>query len=50
MLDELNPWLKQRGGDACTKGYRCFDEWRRSCFARLLPTTAAFQPLGCGRW
>ena len=34
MLDELNPWLRARGGDFCTKGYRCFDEHRRSCFER----------------
>jgi hypothetical protein len=34
MLDELNPWLRQRGGDFCTKGYQCFDEWRRSCYEK----------------
>lgn len=31
MLDELYPWLKQHGGGFCTKGYQCFDKWRRSC-------------------
>lgn len=35
MMDELNPWLKRmRGGDECTKGYQCFDQWRRSCFEK----------------
>jgi len=34
MLDELFPWLRKRGGDFCTKGYQCFDEWRRSCFEK----------------
>ena len=34
MLDELNGWLRRRGGDFCTKGYRCFDKWRRSCFEK----------------
>ena len=32
MMDELNPWLRARGGEECTKGHRCFDQWRRSCF------------------
>ena len=34
MMDELNPWLLQRGGEFCTKGYRCFDHWRRSCLEK----------------
>lgn len=34
MMDELNDWLKARGGDFCTKGYQCFDQWRRSCFEK----------------
>ena len=34
MMDELNPWLRKRGGDFCTKGYQCFDQWRRSCFEK----------------
>ena len=32
MMDELNPWLKARGGEECTRGYQCFDQWRRSCY------------------
>ena len=32
MLDELNGWLRKRGGDECTRGYQCFDEHRRSCY------------------
>ena len=32
MLDELYPWLKQRGGEPCTHGYQCFDKHRRSCY------------------
>ena len=32
MLDELNKWLRERGGAFCTQGYQCFDEWRRSCY------------------
>ena len=34
MMDELYPWLKARGGDFCTRGYQCFDQWRRSCFEK----------------
>jgi hypothetical protein len=34
MMDELNPWLKKRGGELCTHGYQCFDQWRRSCFEK----------------
>ena len=34
MLDELYPWLRQRGGEACTHGYQCFDEHRRSCYEK----------------
>jgi len=32
MMDELFPWLKRLGGEECTHGYQCFDQWRRSCF------------------
>ena len=31
LLDELNPWLRRRGGEQCTHGYQCFDKHRRSC-------------------
>lgn len=34
MMDQLYPWLRERGGDFCTKGYQCFDQWRRSCFEK----------------
>ena len=34
MMDQLNTWLKQRGGEECTHGYQCFDQWRRSCFEK----------------
>ena len=34
MMDELNLWLRKRGGEQCTKGYQCFDQWRRSCFEK----------------
>lgn len=32
MMDELYPWLRERGGGFCTKGYQCFDRHRRSCY------------------
>ena len=30
MLWQLNPWLKERGGEECTKGFRCIDKFQRS--------------------
>jgi len=34
MMDQLNKWLRSRGGEECTRGYQCFDQWRRSCFEK----------------
>uniref|UniRef100_A0A7S4B586 Exostosin GT47 domain-containing protein n=1 Tax=Chrysotila carterae TaxID=13221 RepID=A0A7S4B586_CHRCT len=31
MLADLYPWLRARGGEACTRAYQCFDKYRRSC-------------------
>ena len=31
FLYDLYPWLRQRGGDECTRATQCFDEWHRSC-------------------
>lgn len=35
MLYQLNEWLQHRGGEFCTHGYRCIDEFKRSCAAQL---------------
>ena len=36
LLDELFPWLRRLpDGAACTKGFQCFDEHRRSCAKQL---------------
>jgi len=32
MMDQLYPWLRKRGGGFCTRGYQCFDKYRRSCY------------------
>ncbi|KAL1526918.1 hypothetical protein AB1Y20_015609 [Prymnesium parvum] len=34
-LYELNDWLRQRNGDFCTHGYRCIDQFKRSCAEQL---------------
>eukprot|EP00966_Prymnesium_polylepis_P072157 1675762-Prymnesium_polylepis.1 len=35
MLYQLNDWLKARAGDECTRGFRCIDQYKRSCAEQL---------------
>ena len=34
-IQERHDWLKARAGDECTRGFRCIDQYKRSCAEQL---------------